>query len=83
MEWLLVLGAVQVWGRGESRNSSEQQTSRGEAGLFLGFEDWLMHLICDRQLSLSGMYQQQKKALKVKVEEEKPVVEQESSRPKA
>jgi len=77
-----VLGAVQVWGCW-SRDSSEQQPSGGEAGLFLGFRNWLMHLICDRKLSLAGTCQQQKKALEVKVEEEKPLVERESSRPKA
>lgn len=66
----------------ESLNSSEQQTGRGEDRLFLGFKDWLMHLICDRKLSLAGMYKEQKKALEEKVQEEKPVAEQESSRPK-
>lgn len=69
-------------GAGEKRNSSEQQTGGGESGLFLGFKDWLMHLICDTKLSLAGMYHQQKEALEVKVQEEKPVMEQESNRPK-
>lgn len=71
-----MLGAV------ESRNSSEQQTGAGEAEPFLSFEDWLTRLIYDRKLSLAGMYQQQKEALEVKVQEGKPVAEQESSGPK-
>lgn len=44
----------------------------GEPGLFLGFKELLMHLICDRKLSLAGMYQQQKKALEGEAQEEKP-----------
>lgn len=67
----------------ESRNSSEQQTSGGEAELFLGFKGWLKHLICDRKLGLADTYHHQKKALEVKVEKEKPLSEQDSSRPNA
>lgn len=65
----------------ESRNSSQQQTG-GVKLAFLGFKELLMHLICDRKLSLAGMYQEQKKALEGEAQEEKPVAEQESSRPK-
>lgn len=68
---------VQVWGFGEQEliTSANQW---GEAGPFLGFRELLMHLICDRNLSLAGMYQQQKKALEGEAQEEKPVAEQES-----
>lgn len=56
------MGAVQVWGCGE-QELIRAANWWGEAGLFLGFKELLMHLICDRELSLAGMYQQQNKAL--------------------
>lgn len=56
------MGAVQAWGCGE-QELIRAPNWWGEAGLFLGFKELLMHLICDRELSLAGMYQQQNKAL--------------------
>lgn len=74
-------GTLQVWGCGE-QELIRAANWWGEAGLFPGFKELLTHLICDRKLILAGMYQRQEKALEGEAQEEKPVAEQESSRPK-
>lgn len=74
-------GTVPVWGCGE-QGLIRAPNWWGEAGLFPGFKELLTHLICDKKLILAGMYQWQKKAFEDKAQEEKPVAEQESSRPK-
>lgn len=55
-------GTVGLWRAGTHQSSKLW----GEGSLYLGFRELLMHLICDRKLSLAGTYQWQKKTLEGK-----------------